>query len=71
MSNKKTLADLMNNDFFIDFDDTKVKAERKCLTESFKGKCALTESIDERALSRCYKRVCKEGPVFRKEEILW
>lgn len=34
MSNKRTLADLMNNDFFIDFDDTEAKAERKRLAES-------------------------------------
>ena len=38
MSNKRTLADLMNNDFFIDFDDTEAKAERKRLAESLKGK---------------------------------
>jgi hypothetical protein len=34
MSNKRTLADLMNNDFFIDFDDTEAKVERKRLAES-------------------------------------
>ena len=41
MSNKKTLADLMNNDFFIDFEDTEAgrkKAERKRLAESLTRK---------------------------------
>jgi hypothetical protein len=36
MSNKRTLADLMNNDFFIDFDNTQAKVERKRLVESLK-----------------------------------
>jgi hypothetical protein len=36
MSNKITLADLMDNDFFIDFDDTNAKVERKCLAKSLK-----------------------------------
>ena len=36
MSKKRTLADLMDNDFFIDFDNTKAKTERKSLNESLK-----------------------------------
>ena len=58
MSNKRTLADLMDNDFFIDFEDTKVKAERKSLTESLTRKRTLKESINESEVESCYKRVC-------------
>lgn len=47
MSNKRTLADLMNNDFFIDFDDTEAKAERKRLAESLKGKALKESKIEE------------------------
>lgn len=47
MSEKKTLADLMDNDFFIDFDNTEEKAKRKQLAESLKSKRTLTESVEE------------------------
>lgn len=46
MSKKRTLADLMDNDFFIDFDTTtpKAKVVRKNLNESLKRRRTLTES---------------------------
>lgn len=47
MSKKKTLADLMDNDFFIDFDNAEEKAKRKQLAESLKRKPALTESAED------------------------
>lgn len=47
MSKKKTLADLMDNDFFIDFDNTEEKAKRKQLAESLKRKPTLTESVEK------------------------
>ena len=47
MSKKKTLADLMDNDFFIDFDNTEEKAKRQQLAESLKKKSTLTESAEE------------------------
>ncbi len=59
MSKKRTLADLMNNDFFIDFDTTtKAKVGRKRLNESLKRRRVLTESINESEVESCYKRVC-------------
>lgn len=69
MSKKKTLADLMDNDFFIDFDDTKAKVERKRLTESFKGKRALIESIEESEVESCYKRVCASAAAEKDQAI--
>ena len=47
MSNKRTLADLMNNDFFIDFDDTNAKVERKRLAESLTGKSLKESKVKE------------------------
>lgn len=46
MFKKRTLADLMDNDFFIDFDTTtpKAKVVRKNLNESLKRRRTLTES---------------------------
>ena len=58
MSKKRTLADLMDNDFFIDFEDTKAKVARKRLNESVIRKRTLTESINESEVESCYKRVC-------------
>jgi hypothetical protein len=60
MFKKRTLADLMDNDFFIDFDTTtpKAKVVRKNLNESLKRRRALTESINESEVESCYKRVC-------------
>jgi hypothetical protein len=60
MYNKRTLADLMDNDFFIDFDTTtpKAKVVRKNLNESLKRRRALIESINESEVESCYKRVC-------------
>lgn len=57
MSKKKTLADLMDNDFFIDFDNTEEKAKRKQLAESLKSKRTLTESVEEPEVESCYKRI--------------
>ena len=47
MSKKRTLADLMNNDFFIDFDDTNAKVERKRLAESLTGKSLKESKVKE------------------------
>ena len=47
MSKKRTLAELMDNDFFIDFDNTEEKAKRQQLAESLKKKSTLTESAEE------------------------
>ena len=69
MSKKKTLADLMDNDFFIDFDDTKAKVAKKRLTESVIRKRTLTESINESEVESCYKRIVASAAADKDQVI--
>ena len=60
MSNKRTLADLMDNDFFIDF-DTQSK-ERKSLNESLKGS-KLKEGFYKDTYDMTKDKISEERPL--------